>query len=129
MAKKHKRVTPEGEQLGRESARLIAPAIERLIAEGEPDERCASCAFRLGTVPNGCVQTQMDAIKAAIEGVEFRCHVGDKPICHGWYAARVALNGRVGRLPYDFSPNDDGTPFEPERLPVTAPQTVPTEDQ
>ncbi len=110
------RVTPEGTELGRHMARLIAPVIERLEREGEPDERCNSCAFRLGTVPNGCPQTQMDALKAVMEHTPFLCHQSPKvkgkytKLCHGWYAARVESRER-GLLPivcpWEFSKDDE----------------------
>lgn len=114
------RVTPEGRALGEQLVRLTEPAIAGLAAEGEPDERCKSCAFRPGTVPNGCLQTQADALKAVVEGVPFMCHQHDKleHACHGWYAARVALRMaevRRGRplemttCPWPFSPPDEVT--------------------
>lgn len=112
----HKRVTPEGRALGEQLVRLTEPAIEALVAQDEPDERCKSCAFRLGTVPNGCVQTQADALKAVVEDVPFLCHQADKlhQLCHGWYAARWAVrlaeikNGPLplGKCPWPFSQPD-----------------------
>ena len=60
----HHRVSPEGRAIGEQQARMADGSIARLVAEGEPDERCKSCAFVRGTVPNGCLQTQMDALKA-----------------------------------------------------------------
>lgn len=115
-ARDHKRVSPEGKSIGEQMARMSDKAIATLVNEGEPDERCVSCAFRLGTVPNGCAQTQMDAVKAVIEDVPFLCHQADRKgwPCHGWYAARVALS-RAERVkgkfettvcPWEFSPPD-----------------------
>lgn len=107
------RTTPAGRELGAEMVRLTAPVIAQLVAEGEPDDRCSSCAFRLGTVPNGCPQTQLDAFKAVMEGVLFTCHMDPSPhprACHGWYAARVASQGRRVTIPYDFSPSDPEEP-------------------
>lgn len=111
------RVTPEGQALGAQLVRMTEPTIQRLVAEGEPDDRCKTCAFRSGTVPNGCIQTQADAYKAVIESVPFLCHHGERKgsLCHGWYAARVAMRRAeesrgypfpVKKLPYDFSPPD-----------------------
>ena len=100
------RVTPAGEELGAHLVRLTVPVIARLVTEGEPDMRCASCAFRLGTVPNGCPQTGMDAMKAVLEGVPFYCHLRHAPVptlCHGWYAGRVALRGTRTLCPWPFS--------------------------
>lgn len=109
-AQDHSRCTPEGRVLGKEIARLIQPGIDKLAAAGEPDERCKTCAFRLGTVPNGCPQTQMDALKAAMEGKPFYCHA-KLPVpsvtCHGWFAARVALKGKTLAMPYPFSEPDE----------------------
>lgn len=109
----HKRVSPEGKKLGENLARIIAPAIAKLAAEGESDERCKSCAFRAGTVPNGCLQTQMDVLKAVFEKVPFFCHVdkyadGSQKICHGWFAATWASKGKpTVHCDWDFSPPDD----------------------
>ena len=116
-AQDHKRISPAGKALGAQLVRLTEPAIAELAGEGEPDERCKSCAFRLGTVPNGCMQTQSDALKAVIENVPFLCHQGDKKgaICHGWFAARVQLKRaaiargtpfNVTTCPWEFSPED-----------------------
>ncbi len=111
------RVTPEGRAIGEQMVRLTEPAIQRLAAEGEPDERCKSCAFRLGTVPNGCLQTQGDAMKCVVEGVPFLCHQSDRKgfPCHGWFAARVAINEAEKKrgtkleveCPWPFSPPDE----------------------
>jgi hypothetical protein len=74
--------TPEGRELGREMARLT----------GDPDEAgcCHDCAFRLGTDPNGCGPTLMDALKCVVEGVPFNCHVNAGP-CAGFVAWRQAF--------------------------------------
>lgn len=104
--------------MGEQMARLTDKSIAALAAEGEEDERCKSCAFRAGTVPNGCPQTQMDALKCVIEGVPFKCHQADRKgwPCHGWYAARVAVARAekargtplaVKKCPWEFSPPDD----------------------
>lgn len=113
----HSRVSPEGRALGEQIVRITEPWIARLEAEGEPDTRCKSCAFRSGTVPNGCLQTQMDVLKAVIEKVPFKCHQHDQKgqICHGWFAARVATRHaedvkgpfQVTSCPWDFSPPDE----------------------
>lgn len=112
----HKRVSPEGQAMGRQLARLTYPWIERLAAQGQPDERCKSCAFTPGTVPNGCLQTQMDALKAVVERVPFLCHQYDRKgmTCHGWFASQVAMRATekkkgpapVTACPWEFSPPD-----------------------
>ncbi len=112
----HKRVSPEGRALGEQLVRMTSPAIQALADQGEPDERCKSCAFRLGTVPNGCLQTQADAVKAVIENVPFLCHQADRDHmpCHGWFAARWAVRQAekvrgpmpFTKCPWEFSPPD-----------------------
>lgn len=115
--KKPNRITEDGLALGAQVIRLAEPAIARLVAEGEPDERCKSCAFRPGTVPAGCLQTQMDVLKAIIENVPFLCHQADRKgwPCHGWYASQVELKRKekllgplpVTTCPWPFSPPDE----------------------
>lgn len=99
------RVTPEGRVLGAQLVRLTEATSDRLVQEGEPDTRCVSCAFRLGTVPNGCPQTGMDATKAVLEGTPFlgQLRLAERGTCHGWYAGRVALQGRRQTMPYRYS--------------------------
>lgn len=117
-AKDHSRVTPEGRALGFQTARLVEPAVAEMVRQGEPDERCKSCAGIYGTVPNGCLQTQGDFIKAVIEDVPFLCHQADRRghPCHAWFAARVSIraaekrHGRpvpVTKAPWAFSPEDE----------------------
>lgn len=95
--------TPEGQALGAEIARLVEPVITQLEQTGEPDKRCKTCAFRAGTEPNGCEQTVMDAMKCVMEGNVFGCHVEVGHVCHGWFAARVALKGETIKMPWEYS--------------------------
>ena len=114
--KDHSRVCPQGRALGEQMARLAQPWINKLAEAGEPDGRCKSCAFRAGTVPNGCLQTQMDVLKAVAEKVPFMCHQHDRRsgICHGWFALQVGViaNEQVKgpmpamTVPWEFSPPD-----------------------
>lgn len=105
MAKEHNRVTPEGKRCGEMVSRWTDTEVGKLIAEGEweKDERCASCAFRHGTVPNGCPQTQLDAIKAVLEKKTFACHVArdgkeaGEHVCMGWFAAMQMKGGPTKR--------------------------------
>lgn len=123
-ARDHSRVSKEGKNCGAVMSALADKGALILAAEGEPDERCKTCAFTSGTVPNGCIQTQMDAMKSVIEKVPFYCHAkfhenGSRRLCHGWYAANVAV-GRVeqssgevfpiDKCPWEFSPPDDDNP-------------------
>lgn len=120
-ARDHSRVSDEGKNVGSVMSALADKGAALLAVEGESDERCKTCAFTRGTVPNGCIQTQMDAMKSVIEKVPFYCHArfnpnGSMQLCHGWYAANVAV-GRVERArgsvfpidkcPWEFSPPDE----------------------
>lgn len=102
----HSRVSPEGKRAGEWLAKFVYPSIVLLELDGEPDERCKTCAFRMGTVPNGCIQTQADAMKAVMEGIPFLCHQNMTKTCHGWFAGRRALKGRTIETPWEFSPPD-----------------------
>jgi hypothetical protein len=113
--KDHKRVSPEGKRIGALMARIAEREVGSLALQGEPDERCASCAFRVGTVPNGCIQTQSDVIKAVAEDVPFLCHAHRKQvICWGWFAARRVVDRmerargeKLPPAPWEFSPPDE----------------------
>lgn len=121
--KDHKRVSPEGRALGVQMADMADRATAFLHQrDGEDDERCKSCAFTHGTVPNGCLQTQMDVMKSVVEKIPFFCHQSDRKgwPCHGWYAVSALIQenektkGRlidqVGPCPWEFSPPDSDTP-------------------
>lgn len=96
--------------LGRELGKHLARFCDQAEAEQRkrfPDhaERCKSCAFRAGTIPNGCESTAMDATKAWMEHVPFLCHEhkgDDKPVCAGW---ALMVNGETGpvKAPWPFS--------------------------
>ncbi len=112
----HNRVSLEGKMIGEQMARLCDIEVKKLIRDGEwsEDERCKSCAFRAGTIPNGCVQTQMDTMKAILEHEAFFCHsvdqVGSK-VCAGWFASVQALKKAPKVVcPWDYSPPDDEYP-------------------
>src|SRR4051812_24548724 len=89
------RLTPEGRKLGAALAQLADKADQELRAKSpEIGERCASCAFREGTVPNGCAETVMDALKCVMEGIPFLCHQvkdGKVALCAGWYVSQAML--------------------------------------
>lgn len=94
--------TPEARALGAELARLTDGA-EARVRERFPSHhrRCGDCAFKAGTVPNGCPETLMDAVKALAEGVPFYCHKAFTPdgspalLCAG-YAILMAAPERPG---------------------------------
>lgn len=94
----HHRVTPTGQQMGKNAARLAELGRRRLEAAGLAgvklpklrDDMCKTCACRLGTVPNGCLQTQLDFLKAVVDGEGFYCHSPrDGKLCMGWVRARA----------------------------------------
>lgn len=121
--KDHARVSPQGRAMGKSAARLAELGRGRLAelgladvkGPGLRDEMCKSCACRPGTVPNGCLQTQMDLLKAAAEGKPFRCHAPlDGKLCAGWVRIRAELV--ANQLPpealallakWDYSPTDE----------------------
>lgn len=122
-AKKHARVTPEGRFIGLASARLAERGLAILRAQGlagldHPSFRadmCPSCACRNGTVPNGCLQTQLDLLKSVIDGKGFLCHApADGRLCAGWMRARAAhaknpLPQFIQRMlaDWEYSPPDE----------------------
>lgn len=107
-AKDHSRVSPAGRRLGFMTARLVEPAVAELARQGEPDERCTSCAGTYGTVPNGCIVAQADLTKCIVEGVPFMCHQANRKgwPCHAWYAVRATSKKPNGIAPWPFSPPD-----------------------
>lgn len=120
----HHRVTPTGKSLGATTARLAEVGrqhlkrvgLDNVRAPGLRDGMCKSCACRPGTVPNGCLHTQLDFLKAAAEGKPFQCHSPlNGTLCTGWVRARAAL--AYNPLPsqvmallakHEYSPPDDG---------------------
>lgn len=120
------RVTPQGKAMGKSAARLADIGLARLQSLGLADvsapmlrdEMCKSCACRPGTVPNGCLQTQMDFLKAVHEGKPFRCHAPmDGKMCAGWVRARAEvvenpLPRQVVELldKWEYSPPDEESP-------------------
>lgn len=98
--KDHSRVSPTGRAMGKSAARLAEMGRARLIAlgldgvagPGLRGDMCKSCACRPGTVPNGCLQTQLDLLKAAADGKPFLCHAPrDGKLCAGWVRVRAEL--------------------------------------
>jgi hypothetical protein len=81
-------------------------------------DMCKTCACQPDVVPNGCLQTQLDFLKAATEGRPFLCHAPkDGRMCAGWVRARAELVANP--LPpeameliakWDYSPPDEDTP-------------------
>lgn len=119
----HSRVTPQGQAMGKSAARLAERGRALLADMGLGSvqaprlraEMCKTCACQPGSVPNGCLQTQLDFLKAAAEGTPFLCHAPkDGRMCAGWVQVRVVLAATP--LPpqlmamlakHEFSPPDD----------------------
>jgi hypothetical protein len=92
--------TAEGFEHGYHMARFVdAEEAKGVLANG--NVRCATCAFRQGTYPNGSPTTQLDALKCVMEGVQFLCHEENK-CCAGWSLLRRASSGTT-QLPWKFS--------------------------
>lgn len=96
----HPRVTSQGRAMGRNAVRLAKLGRQRLQDAGLAgmsvpmlrNEMCKSCACQPGSVPNGCIQTQMDLLKSATEGKPFLCHAPkDGRACAGWVGIRAEL--------------------------------------
>jgi DNA-directed RNA polymerase subunit RPC12/RpoP len=89
------RPTELGRAAGVELARLTdAAEVKQLKKFPNMRERCVSCAFRAGTIPNGCEETLVDAVEAITTGRAFKCHMGPKDeggnlteLCIGWMLA------------------------------------------
>lgn len=104
------RPSKEGRELGEQLARLCdAAEAEQLKQFPDMKRRCASCAFRKGTFPNGCVATTMDAFKAVMEGVDFMCHHSPQDAegrhtewCQGWFLLCSQQKG-FKEVPWEFS--------------------------
>ena len=119
----HSRVTPQGRAMGKIATRMAElgrARLEHLGLDGVAApmlraEMCKSCACQPGSVPNGCLQTQLDFLKSAHEGKPFRCHAPmDGRICAGWTRVRAELVARP--LPpqvvelldkWEYSPPDE----------------------
>lgn len=92
--------TRDGFEQGYYMARFVdAEEAKGKLANGS--ERCATCAFRQGTYPNGSPTTQMDALKCVMEGIPFGCHEESKP-CAGWALLR-RTSEHTTKMPWNFS--------------------------
>ena len=115
MSERLNRPTARGRELGKSLAKLADKA-EASSGKRFPNQvnRCKTCAFRAGTIPNGCEETLMDAIKCVMEGVSFYCHEtkgGDKPLCAGWFQSQGELIGKP-KLPTPWPFTDDKDAWE-----------------
>lgn len=98
-------------------SRLKAMGLDKVKAPTLRDGMCKTCACQPGSVPNGCLQTQLDFLKAAAEGHPFLCHSPhDGKLCAGWVQVRAEL--AANPLPpqamdllakHKYSPPDEAT--------------------
>jgi hypothetical protein len=96
----HKRISAQGQAMGKNISRLSELGRKRLVSLGLSDidapamrgTMCKSCACKPNTVPNGCLQTQMDFLKSVAEGEKFLCHAPkDGRVCAGWINVRAEI--------------------------------------
>jgi hypothetical protein len=101
--------TPEGIDLGKEMARFCdAAEPQARLKCPELPPRCNSCAFRAGRhLANGSPFTQMDGLKAVLEGTGFYCHEPHRAdeLCSGYVMFMLASNSPDDfvKVPWDFS--------------------------
>lgn len=101
MAQIPNRPTELGYALGRNLARFAD--VEEARKPDAP-KRCGTCAFRDGTIPNGCEATVMDALKCTMELGIFYCHEdkAGETACAGWNLLKTKLKDVVP-CPWDYS--------------------------
>lgn len=99
------RPSAEGRILGEQLALLTDKAEPRVRAQfPNHKERCRSCAFTAGTVPNACLPTVMDALKCVVDGTPFHCHQQfddsgtPTDLCAGWAMASDACDDKLRNL-------------------------------
>jgi hypothetical protein len=102
MPKVINEATAEGFEFGYFLARF-ADIEEAKAPLADGGQRCATCAFRQGTYPNGTVGTLMDATKCVMEGVPFNCHEDTRRPCAGWVLLRRCNSQERVTVPWDFS--------------------------
>jgi hypothetical protein len=103
--------------------RLKAAGLANLQASMLRDEMCKTCACKAGSVPNGCLQTQLDFLKSVTEGKPFLCHSPkDGRMCAGWVGARAQvvanpLPKEVSGLldKWEYSPPDEPGKLEGDK--------------
>ncbi len=84
--------TELGWEAGKHIARFydVEFAKQKEVFPNQKDKRCGSCAFREGTIPNGCESSIMDALKCVIEMKEFGCHEAERN-CFGWLILATSI--------------------------------------
>lgn len=98
------RPTEIGRKLGDQLARLTEVALIE-VKKKFPNhkEPCGTCAFRRGTIPNGCPETVMDALKCTLEqSADFHCHEEKGQLCAGFMICLTAGKRQV-KVPWEYS--------------------------
>lgn len=81
--------TPEGSKAGEFLANAAdAEMLQRKANFPNHVERCATCAFRKGTIANGSPQTLLDALDCFVTGGDFMCHERANHQCVGFAILR-----------------------------------------
>lgn len=111
------RPTPDGQELGKHLARFCDEAEPKArLRLPELPPRCNSCAFRAGPhTASGSPETQMDALKCVMEGLEFQCHEPGRQgsPCSGWAMMMLAKDEPdFISVSWDFSDESDKTEGE-----------------
>lgn len=111
----------EGRALGKEHARLYE--LELSKRPMELDDRCATCAFRPGTLPNGAATTQLDVLKCLMEHVDFNCHHKGRTdsLCHGYKILKPPASHTPVVMPWAFSYESPPITVPPAPRPPSAP--------
>lgn len=92
-----------GAQLGD----MLARFFERELSDqpNEIRERCSTCAFRPGTLPNQSAGTLMNALKCVVERDPFFCHEKGREGCHCvGYDVMTKKKSAPGKAFWDFIP-------------------------
>lgn len=98
--------SPEGAKMGAQLARFTDLAVKELLVKfPNHQDRCGTCAFRLGTIPNQCVLTVMDALKAVCQQEPFMCHEHVGEPCNGWIilAFKDGAESKTVKCPWEYS--------------------------
>jgi hypothetical protein len=123
-------VSLEGRELGAKLAKWCDDAEPKArLRMPELPPRCASCAYREGShLANGSPATQMDALKCAMEGIEFYCHDVHREghLCSGWAMFMLALDKPedLKQMPWELigghDPEPPAPPIDPNWQPLGA---------
>lgn len=94
-----------GMQVGEQLVKFVDEAEKRCAEElGFVAVKCPTCAFREGTIPNGCLTTVATALKCSMENEPFYCHhkttnYGPQKLCAGWL---MMDRSATTEMPFDY---------------------------